>query len=289
MTTNPYLQESLAQQRLALDEQMKQYQAQALYAAGQANKAQAAENRGAALDWRSYANPYGVVAESIAARGLKNSGLSQSALSRGYGAYQDRLGKAATARAEAQGQIDLQLAAQQAQVDAAKMQAQADYSRQLYEDDWRMRQFDYQQGRDAVADKRAQDEFDYRKLIDTRNFDYQQGRDSIGDARYGQEWAYRLNRDSIDDGRYDAQLAYQKARDALMDARYDREWAWQTKKGSAPRGGSTRGGKSGLSDAFIAKFLAENAIQELQKNIKKETVKERMERELRENPGLLPI
>ncbi len=86
MATNPYLQEALAQQRLALDEQMKQYQAQSLHAAAQAAKAQATENRGAALDWRSYANPYGNMAESLASRGLKNSGLSQSALSRGYGA-----------------------------------------------------------------------------------------------------------------------------------------------------------------------------------------------------------
>lgn len=251
MATNPYLQEALAQQRLALDEQMKQYQAQSLHAAAQAAKAQATENRGAALDWRSYANPYGNMAESLASRGLKNSGLSQSALSRGYGAYQDRLGRAATARAEAQGQIDLQLAGQQAQINAAKMQAQADYGRQLYEDDWRMRQFDYQQGRDAAADKRAQEEFDYRKLIDTRNFDYQRGRDDIGDSRYGQEWNYRLGRDSVDDGRYDAQVAYQRARDAIMDARYDREWAWQTKKDNASRGGSTGGGKKKKIDKEI--------------------------------------
>lgn len=86
-----------------------------------------------------------------------------------------------------------------------------DYNR--YVDD---RNYEYQVGRDQVADSQWQQEFDY-----------QQDRDAISDQRYDQEWAYQQSRDEIEDARYDQEWAYQQDRDAVSDQRYDQEWEYQ--------------------------------------------------------------
>lgn len=78
------------------------------------------------------------------------------------------------------------------------------------------RNYEYQVGRDQVADSQWQQEFDY-----------QQDRDAVSDQRYDQEWAYQQSRDELEDQRYDQEWAYQQDRDAVSDQRYDQEWEYQ--------------------------------------------------------------
>ncbi len=58
----------------------------------------------------------------------------------------------------------------------------AAYSKEMAEREWQ-----YQQERDAVADRQWQETFDYNKYIDERDRNYQQARDFIEDSRYQAE------------------------------------------------------------------------------------------------------
>ena len=49
-------------------------------------------------------------------------------------------------------------------------------------------QFDYQKDRDAVADQQWQAEFDWTKETDQRDFDYQAGRDQVADSQWQAEY-----------------------------------------------------------------------------------------------------
>lgn len=90
---------------------------------------------------------------------------------------------------------------------------QDDRAYNRYVDD---RDYQYQVGRDQVADDQWQ-----------QQFDYQQNRDAVSDARYDQEWEYQKGRDQISDQRYDQEWKYQQDRDAIEDSRYDQEWEYQ--------------------------------------------------------------
>ena len=89
---------------------------------------------------------------------------------------------------------------------------------------------------DALAN--AQNEYDtlynreYGEFIDTRNFDYQAGRDAVADQRYENEWQHGLDREAIEDARYDAEIKYRGDRDAVEDARYADEFAYQKERDS---------------------------------------------------------
>lgn len=132
-TTNPYLEQYLQYEQLALDEQKKQAKLQADASLSAAQQTQIASNRGATSDYRTAINPYGVQAEQIASKGLQNSGLSETAKSRAYSAYQGRIGQAANTYASNQTDINNTLAGQQSNIAAQKNSLYADYYTRAYE------------------------------------------------------------------------------------------------------------------------------------------------------------
>lgn len=86
-----------------------------------------------------------------------------------------------------------------------------DYNRYLDE-----RNYNYQVGRDTVADEQW-----------NKNFEYQQGRDTINDARYEQEWAANEEQRALDNAYRNDSFAYQKEQDALNNAYRDETFAYQ--------------------------------------------------------------
>ena len=117
------------------------------------------------------------------------------------------------------------------------------------------RNFDYQLGRDAVADKRYETEWDYNvgrdQIEDDRyktewehqleregiedsryadEFAYQKERDSVADSKYWTEYNYQLGRDAVEDARYDAELGYRAERDKIEDSRYQTEQNYKALK-----------------------------------------------------------
>jgi hypothetical protein len=117
------------------------------------------------------------------------------------------------------------------------------------------RNFDYQLGRDTVADQRYETEWDYNvgrdQIADDRyktewehqleregiedqryadEFAYQKERDSVADSKYWAEYNYQLDRDAVEDARYDAELGYRAERDKIEDGRYQTEQDYKALK-----------------------------------------------------------
>lgn len=137
-------------------------------------------------------------------RMLQDISLAQSMDEAAYARYADALNRA------------------QAEYDAAYARDYGEFSDQ--------RAYDYQAGRDAVADERYGREWQYqldRDAIEDQRYDtewqYQKDRDDVADSRYDTEWQYQLDRDAVEDQRYASELQYQRDRDAVEDARYDAE------------------------------------------------------------------
>lgn len=91
------------------------------------------------------------------------------------------------------------------------------------------RNFNYQQGRDNVADQHWDKTFDYQKL-----------RDSVADSHWDKNFDYQKQRDNVSDGHWERNFNYQQGRDSVSDSHWEREY--QLKKDSASRAGRRSGG-----------------------------------------------
>lgn len=91
------------------------------------------------------------------------------------------------------------------------------------------RNFNYQQGRDNVADQHWDKTFDYQKL-----------RDSIADSHWDKNFDYQKQRDNVSDSHWERNFNYQQGRDSVSDSHWEREY--QLKKDSASRAGRRSGG-----------------------------------------------
>lgn len=91
------------------------------------------------------------------------------------------------------------------------------------------RNFNYQQGRDNVADRHWDKTFDYQKL-----------RDSVADSHWDKNFDYQKQRDNVSDSHWERNFNYQQGRDSVSDSHWEREY--QLKKDSASRAGRRSGG-----------------------------------------------
>jgi hypothetical protein len=168
-----------------------------------------------------------------AARGLGHSGLAA-----------DQLNKIAIA---AQGQVG--------DLNAQRATQIATQANDLV---WRDKEFGLQD--------RAQK---YNEYNSDRGFNYQTGRDKIADTRYNTEWNYNVGRDKIADTRYADETKYNRGRDKVDDQWRQKEWSQMSpaekarmalqasyaKKasggggGGGSRGGRRRSGRSGRDNS----------------------------------------
>lgn len=186
---NPYLEEALRKLRLANAEKQNEIARQSKESLQLAQATQTAARDSAGVDYRRYINPYGVQAETMAQKGLRNSGLSQTAQSRAYGAYMNRLGQAQEQYSRAAGDIASREAQSLSELRQQDLQQQAAYQQSLYDDSWRTKLYDYQVAQDEEDKRRYEAEMAYRRE-----------RDAIEDRRYDQEWAYSLRKGSAGGG-----------------------------------------------------------------------------------------
>ncbi len=91
---------------------------------------------------------------------------------------------------------------------------QRDYDRSVFEGD---RQYNYQIGRDAVADSQWQQQFDYQKDRDSvadkqwqDQFDYQKDRDAVGDSQWQAEYDLSVRAQDYEEKYKDGQAKYEK-------------------------------------------------------------------------------
>lgn len=91
------------------------------------------------------------------------------------------------------------------------------------------RNFNYQQGRDNVADSHWD-----------KTFDYQKQRDNVADSHWDKNFDYQKQRDNVSDSHWERNFNYQQGRDSVSDSHWEREY--QLKKDSASRAGRRSGG-----------------------------------------------
>jgi hypothetical protein len=92
------------------------------------------------------------------------------------------------------------------------------------------RNFEYQQGRDEVADKQWQQSFDYNKYLDEleqanfdKQFEYRQGRDTVADEQWNKQFASQEEQRAEDNAYRDKTFEYQQGRDEVYDSQWKAE------------------------------------------------------------------
>ena len=102
--------------------------------------------------------------------------------------------------------------------------------------------FNYQAGRDKVADDQWQKTYDYNKYVDDRNYNYQVGRDKVTDSQWqktydynkyvdDRNYNYQVGRDKVTDSQWQKAFDYQASRDKITDSQWQKEFDLAVKDG----------------------------------------------------------
>ena len=163
-------------------------------------------NKGLYADYLKQVNPYGATAENLASNGLGNSGVAETTRTNLYNTYQknrtNTLNTAKNLLADYNNEIikakqngDMQLAQFAQELYTQKMNNLYNNYQLLQNKE----QLNYQKERDAVGDKRWENEFIYK-----------QERDQVADNQWQQQFDYNANRDQIGDTQWQQQFDYDK-------------------------------------------------------------------------------
>lgn len=253
------------------------------------DKETAKTNSGLYAEYKKASNPYGANAEQLFTQGLGNSGYAESTQTSLYNTYQKNITDTINTSNKLKADFDFQI--QQAMQNRDVQQAQ--YALEMYKQNMNLltqeydlknnkeqdlynrgideRNYNYQVGRDQVADSQWEKEYqqmlkenelaeqwrqknyDYQvgrdQVADNQwqqQYDYQVGRDQVADNQWQQQYDYQVNRDAVEDSQWQKEYDYQVARDKVADSQWERQFALSQAKSSGGSGGSSRssGGSS---------------------------------------------
>ena len=122
------------------------------------------------------------------------------------------------------------------------------------------RNFAYGVYRDDVADSQWKQTFDNNNYWANKEWDYNVGRDAIADKRYETEWDYNVGRDAIADSRYEDETSYNRSQ---YDKELAKEDVWRLiKLGVTPSADLIA--RAGMSEAevndAVAKVLSGGSV-----------------------------
>ncbi len=199
----------------------------------EARKAKEVEEKKARNDYAEFINPYGYQNESLAERGLLNSGVSETSQLGGYNAYQNRLSSANKVLQDALTQYDNDINEARVNNDVAKAQnALAKLQSQM--------QF-------------AENYYNNKSNITQNRLNANQSLDSEYNSRYQNE----LDRqESI--RQYNEQMEFQRQQAAQDQANWEREYALSQAKNSSSYYGGLGSGYYGTSGSELAGGLSAN-------------------------------
>ena len=218
------------------------------------------ESKKAKNDYTAYNNPYGYQAESMASRGLLNSGVSETAKLGSFNTYQNRLATANKAMQNAFIQYDndmnearLNNNVQKAQNAVNKLQMQLQYTENFYnnKNTITQNQLSSSQALDSEYYNRYQTEYNNIQTEKQRQEQIRQWEAEMAEQQrqYEAQMAYQQEQDALAQAnwerelaekqrQYDANLAYQKELDAREQANWEREYALSKKTTNNTSGGS---------------------------------------------------
>lgn len=250
-------QKSLLEQQQAKQNEILNQQAQMQIDQINRNKAEldketAKTNSGLYAEYKKASNPYGANAEQLFTQGLGNSGYAESTQTSLYNTYQKNVTDTINTSNKLKADFDFQI--QQAMQNRDVQQAQ--YALEMYKQKMNLltqeydlknnkeqdlynrgideRNYNYQVGRDQVAD--SQWEKEYQQMLKEnelaeqwrqKNYDYQVGRDEVADNQWQQQYDYQVGRDKVSDSQWQQQYDYQVGRDAVADSQWQKEYDYQ--------------------------------------------------------------
>lgn len=199
------------------------------------------EAKRARNDYQAYINPYGVNAESLASRGLLNSGLSETSQLGGYNTYQNRVASANKALQDAITAYDNDINDAQLHNDVAKAQnALTKLEMQLK----------YAQSYYDTSSELAQNSLANQQSLNSQYANqYQAMLGQILNENQYKESIRQYNADLAEKQRqYNQNMAYQRERDEVADDQWQKEYDLAKKKVSSSGGGSGSGGSGGTNN-----------------------------------------
>lgn len=295
---NSMLEQQQAQQNNILDQQLQMQIDQMNRNKAEIDENAAKTNAGLYTEYKKASNPYSANAEQLWSQGLGKSGYAESTQTNLYNTYQknitDTLNTAqklksdfdfaiqqARQNRDLQGaQFALELYKQKMNLLTQEYDLKNNKEEQLYNRGINERNYNYQVGRDKVADEQWNKSFDYQKSRDDvadrqyqEQFDYRKSRDSVSDNQWEKEYQqmlkeaelaelwrnknfdYQQSRDAVSDAQYREQFDYQKSRDSVADQQFAQQLALSRAKASS--GGSSGGGSGNLINLNDSQVNAE--------------------------------
>ena len=153
------------------------------------------------------------VEQELSQAGLNTSGLVGSAYANVENAYGNNLATLQASRDKSINDINKQL--NNAQIEYARQESQllADIENAKLELQKYGNELAYKKYQDAIANYMSFANYDYNKAIDERDYNYQVGRDKVADDQWLKEYNYQLERDKVADSQWQQEfdLAKKKA------------------------------------------------------------------------------
>lgn len=227
------------------------------------------EAKRARNDYQAYINPYGVNAESLASRGLLNSGLSETSQLGGYNTYQNRVASANKALQDAITAYDNDINDAQLHNDVAKAQnALTKLEMQLK----------YAQSYYDTSSELAQNSLANQQSLNSQYANqYQAMLGQILNENQYKESIRQYNADLAEKQRqYNQNLAYQKERDRIADEQWQKEYELSKQSVAASRrssggrggsGGSSKKSSTTINDMINAGLNSLNLTKNIAKNL----------------------
>lgn len=194
------------------------------------------ESKKAKNDYTAYNNPYGYRAESMANRGLLNSGVSETAKLGSFNTYQNRLATANKVMQDAFLQYDndmnearLNNDVQKAQNALNKLQMQLQYTDSFYnnQNNLTQNQLSTSQALNSEYYNRYQNEYANIQAEKQRQEQIRQWEMELAEQQkqYNEQFAYKKEQDALTQANWEKQLAYQQEQDRLAQSNWEREYA----------------------------------------------------------------
>lgn len=153
------------------------------------------QNKAYYQEYQKAINPYGVQAEALAARGLRNAGIAETTKTNIYNQYQKSVTESLNNLQRVSADYDVQMAQVRSNADVAKAEAISNmYLQQLESIKY------------AYSLAEAQKEFEYNKSVNDRNYNYQIERDRVSDDQWRQQFEYQKQRDAVSDNQWRQQF-----------------------------------------------------------------------------------
>lgn len=285
---NSLLEQQQQQQNAILDQQAQMQIDQINRNKQEIDENTAKTNSGLYAEYKKASNPYGPNAEQLYTRGLGNSGYAESSQTSLYNQYQKNITDTMNTANKLKADFDFQIQDAMKNRDLQKAQ----YALQLYQQKLNLltqeydlknnkekdiynrsideRNYNYQVGRDEVADNQW-----------NKQFDYQQSRDTVADTQWEKQYEqmlkeyadnerwkqtnfdYQKQRDEVADNQYREQFDYQKSRDAVSDNQWEKEFALaQASKASSGSSRSSGGSKSSSGNTQTINLNDSNNLSE---------------------------